>query len=149
MVEGMRDELVEILYNNFDELYLYCYYVASTIGGLMSVRIYGHCTQSKRQPCRFRSFLTYVAWTLQKYALGKTIQRMEPLVLTTLKWRMLAYTPCTYIDYFHSAGGSPMKTFFGRVTDEWRIFMKKQIRGRKFFYEAKKGVKELSSRRWP
>ena len=31
---------------------------------------------------------------------GKTIQRMELLVLTTLKWRMLAYTPCTFIDYF-------------------------------------------------
>ncbi|XP_015170289.1 cyclin-D4-1-like [Solanum tuberosum] len=31
---------------------------------------------------------------------GKTIQRMELLVLTTLKWRMLAYTPCTFIEYF-------------------------------------------------
>ncbi|KAK4716854.1 hypothetical protein R3W88_015192 [Solanum pinnatisectum] len=31
---------------------------------------------------------------------GKTIQRMELLVLSTLKWRMLAYTPCTFIDYF-------------------------------------------------
>ncbi|KAH0682538.1 hypothetical protein KY290_021117 [Solanum tuberosum] len=45
-----------------------------------------------------------------------------------------------------------MKTFFaGRVTDKWRIFMKKQIqRARKFFYEVEKGVKELSSvSRWP
>ncbi|KAJ8541988.1 hypothetical protein K7X08_016854 [Anisodus acutangulus] len=31
---------------------------------------------------------------------GKTIQRMELLVLSTLKWRMQAYTPCTFIDYF-------------------------------------------------
>ncbi|CAH9089957.1 unnamed protein product [Cuscuta europaea] len=31
---------------------------------------------------------------------GKTIQRMELLVLSTLKWRMHAYTPCTFIDYF-------------------------------------------------
>uniref|UniRef100_M1BJM8 Cyclin D2.1 protein n=1 Tax=Solanum tuberosum TaxID=4113 RepID=M1BJM8_SOLTU len=31
---------------------------------------------------------------------GKTIQRMELLVLTTLKWRMLPYTPCRFIDYF-------------------------------------------------
>ncbi|KAG5608363.1 hypothetical protein H5410_019644 [Solanum commersonii] len=99
---------------------------------------------------------------------GKTIQRMELLVLITLKWRMLAYTPCTYIDYFvHAiacsyetykakllrhkdamnhlvpqdelaqAGLSDEDIFAGRVTDEWRIFMKKQIqRARKFFYEA-------------
>lgn len=31
---------------------------------------------------------------------GKTIQRMELLILSTLKWRMQAYTPCTFIDYF-------------------------------------------------
>ncbi|OIS95948.1 PREDICTED: cyclin-D4-1-like [Nicotiana attenuata] len=31
---------------------------------------------------------------------GKTIQRMELLVLSTLKWRMQAYTPCKFIDYF-------------------------------------------------
>ncbi|XP_060213141.1 cyclin-D4-1-like [Lycium barbarum] len=31
---------------------------------------------------------------------GKVIQRMELLVLSTLNWRMQAYTPCTFIDYF-------------------------------------------------
>ncbi|CAK9186419.1 unnamed protein product [Ilex paraguariensis] len=31
---------------------------------------------------------------------GKTIQRMELLVLSTLKWRMQACTPCSFIDYF-------------------------------------------------
>ncbi|KAH0680222.1 hypothetical protein KY284_021307 [Solanum tuberosum] len=31
---------------------------------------------------------------------AKTIQRMELLVLTTLKWRMQAITPLSYIDYF-------------------------------------------------
>uniref|UniRef100_A0A5B6YUA8 Putative cyclin-D2-1 n=1 Tax=Davidia involucrata TaxID=16924 RepID=A0A5B6YUA8_DAVIN len=31
---------------------------------------------------------------------GKTIQRMELLVLGTLKWRMQACTPCSFIDYF-------------------------------------------------
>lgn len=31
---------------------------------------------------------------------AKTIQRMELLVLTTLKWRMQAITPFSYIDYF-------------------------------------------------
>ncbi|KAK9285635.1 hypothetical protein L1049_024833 [Liquidambar formosana] len=31
---------------------------------------------------------------------AKTIQRMELLVLSTLKWRMQAFTPCSFIDYF-------------------------------------------------
>ncbi|OAY35760.1 cyclin-D4-1 isoform X2 [Manihot esculenta] len=33
---------------------------------------------------------------------AKTIQRMELLVLSTLKWRMQALTPCSFIDYFLS-----------------------------------------------
>ncbi|TXG60110.1 hypothetical protein EZV62_014683 [Acer yangbiense] len=31
---------------------------------------------------------------------GKTIQRMELLILNTLKWRMQSCTPCSFIDYF-------------------------------------------------
>lgn len=31
---------------------------------------------------------------------AKTIQRMELLVLNTLKWRMQAITPFSFIDYF-------------------------------------------------
>ncbi|KAM3283170.1 cyclin-D4-1 [Capsicum chacoense] len=31
---------------------------------------------------------------------GKAIQKMELLVWRTLGWRMKAYTPCTFIDYF-------------------------------------------------
>ncbi|KAG5631565.1 hypothetical protein H5410_003282 [Solanum commersonii] len=46
MVEGMRMNLWKFLYNNFDELYLYCYYVASTVG-LMSVPDMGIAPESK------------------------------------------------------------------------------------------------------
>ncbi|GAU49979.1 hypothetical protein TSUD_238020 [Trifolium subterraneum] len=31
---------------------------------------------------------------------GKTIQRMELMVLSTLGWKMQALTPCSFIDYF-------------------------------------------------
>jgi cyclin D1/2/4, plant len=31
---------------------------------------------------------------------GRTIKRMELLVLSTLKWRMQAVTACSFIDYF-------------------------------------------------
>ncbi|CAN1199859.1 Phytoene synthase, chloroplastic [Linum perenne] len=40
MVEGMRMDLKKSRYQNFDELYLYCYYVAGTVG-LMSVPVMG------------------------------------------------------------------------------------------------------------
>lgn len=40
MIEGMRTDLRKSRYKNFDELYLYCYYVAGTVG-LMSVPIMG------------------------------------------------------------------------------------------------------------
>ena len=33
---------------------------------------------------------------------AKTIQRMELLVLSTLKWKMQVLTPCSFIDYFLS-----------------------------------------------
>lgn len=31
---------------------------------------------------------------------GKTIQKMELLILGILKWKMQAYTPCSFIDHF-------------------------------------------------
>lgn len=46
MVEGMRLDLIKSRYQNFDELYLYCYYVAGTVG-LMSVPVMGISPESK------------------------------------------------------------------------------------------------------
>lgn len=46
MIDGMRMDLVKSQYANFDELYLYCYNVAGTVG-LMSVPIMGIDPESK------------------------------------------------------------------------------------------------------
>ena len=46
MVEGMRMDLRKSRYKNFDDLYLYCYYVAGTVG-LMSVPVMGIDPKSK------------------------------------------------------------------------------------------------------
>ncbi|URD84856.1 phytoene synthase [Musa troglodytarum] len=46
MIEGMRMDLKKPRYQNFDELYLYCYYVAGTVG-LMSVPVMGIAPESK------------------------------------------------------------------------------------------------------
>ncbi|CAN6572654.1 unnamed protein product [Malus baccata var. baccata] len=46
MIEGMRMDLRKSRYQNFDELYLYCYYVAGTVG-LMSVPVMGISPESQ------------------------------------------------------------------------------------------------------
>lgn len=54
-------------------------------------------------------------------------------------------------DELAQAGLSDEDIFAGKVTDKWRVFMKKQIkRARAFFDEAQEGVTQLSSAsRWP
>lgn len=46
MIDGMRMDMVKSRYANFDELYLYCYDVAGTVG-LMSVPVMGISSDSK------------------------------------------------------------------------------------------------------
>jgi 15-cis-phytoene synthase len=46
MIEGMRMDLRKSRYRTFDELYLYCYYVAGTVG-LMTVPVMGISPVSK------------------------------------------------------------------------------------------------------
>uniref|UniRef100_A0A453PLZ1 Cyclin-like domain-containing protein n=1 Tax=Aegilops tauschii subsp. strangulata TaxID=200361 RepID=A0A453PLZ1_AEGTS len=51
---------------------------------------------------------------------GKTIKRMELLVLSTLKWRMQAVTACSFIDYFlrkFNDHDAPSMLAFSRSTD--------------------------------
>lgn len=50
----------------------------------------------------------------------KTIQRMELLVLNTLKWRMLSITPFSFMEYFlnkFNNGNSPEESKIGRCVD--------------------------------
>ncbi|KAM7277573.1 hypothetical protein ACFE04_004707 [Oxalis oulophora] len=49
MIEGMRMDTVKCRYANFQELYLYCYYVAGTVG-LMSVPVMGIAEESMVPP---------------------------------------------------------------------------------------------------
>ncbi|KAJ0981437.1 hypothetical protein J5N97_009692 [Dioscorea zingiberensis] len=51
---------------------------------------------------------------------ARTIQRMELLVLSTLKWRMQAVTPFSYIDYFlhnFNGGNPPRKSLVSRSVE--------------------------------
>lgn len=139
MIEGMRMDLWKSRYKDFDELYLYCYYVAGTVG-LMSVPVMGIAPES-------------LAPTERVYnaALALGIANQLTNILRDVgedARRGRIYLPQ---DELAQAGISEEDIFAGKVTDKWRNFMKKQIkRARKFFDDAENGVTELSSAsRWP
>ncbi|GAA0184107.1 cyclase [Lithospermum erythrorhizon] len=139
MVEGMRMDLWKSRYKNFDELYLYCYYVAGTVG-LMSVPVMGIDSESRA-----------TTESVYNSALALGIANQLTNILRDVgedARRGRIYLPQ---DELAQAGLSEDDIFAGKVTDKWRNFMIKQIkRARKFFDEAEEGVKELNSAsRWP
>ncbi|XP_054796649.1 phytoene synthase 2, chloroplastic-like [Prosopis cineraria] len=139
MIEGMRLDLRKSRYNNFDELYLYCYYVAGTVG-LMSVPVMGISPDSKAS-----------TEAVYNAALALGIANQLTNILRDVgedARRGRIYLPQ---DELARAGLSDNDILEGRVTDKWRNFMKGQIkRARMFFDEAEKGVAELdSASRWP
>ncbi|EXB53667.1 Phytoene synthase [Morus notabilis] len=139
MIEGMRLDLRKSRYKNFDELYLYCYYVAGTVG-LMSVPVMGISPESKAS-----------TESVYNAALALGIANQLTNILRDVgedARRGRIYLPQ---DELARAGLSDEDIFRGKVTDKWRSFMKGQIkRARMFFEEAEKGVAELNAAsRWP
>nr|ACY42664.1 phytoene synthase 1 [Manihot esculenta]ACY42666.1 phytoene synthase 1 [Manihot esculenta] len=139
MIEGMRMDLKKSRYNNFDELYLYCYYVAGTVG-LMSVPVMGIAPESQAS-----------TESVYNAALALGIANQLTNILRDVgedARRGRIYLPQ---DELAQAGLSDEDIFAGEVTNKWRNFMKNQIkRARMFFNEAEKGVTELSAAsRWP
>ncbi|KAI3798725.1 hypothetical protein L1987_34003 [Smallanthus sonchifolius] len=139
MIEGMRMDLRKSRYKNFDELYLYCYYVAGTVG-LMSVPIMGIAPESQA-----------TTESVYNAALALGIANQLTNILRDVgedARRGRVYLPQ---DELAQAGLSYEDIFAGKVTDNWRAFMKKQIkRARSFFDEAQQGVTQLSlASRWP
>ncbi|BBN03143.1 15-cis-phytoene synthase [Marchantia polymorpha subsp. ruderalis] len=139
MIDGMRMDLVKSRYNNFDELYLYCYNVAGTVG-LMSVPVMGIDPDSKA-----------TTESVYSAALALGIANQLTNILRDVgedARRRRIYLPQDELTRF---GITDEDIFAGVVTDKWRAFMKDQIRrARMFFTEAEKGVVELDKdSRWP
>ncbi|KAK8456257.1 hypothetical protein SEVIR_4G300900v4 [Setaria viridis] len=139
MIEGMRSDLRKARYKNFDELYMYCYYVAGTVG-LMSVPVMGIAPESKA-----------TTESVYSAALALGIANQLTNILRDVgedARRGRVYLPQ---DELAQAGLSDEDILNGVVTNRWRKFMKQQIkRARMFFEEAERGVTELSqASRWP
>ncbi|XP_073112850.1 phytoene synthase 2, chloroplastic [Elaeis guineensis] len=139
MIEGMRMDLKKSRYRNFDELYLYCYYVAGTVG-LMSVPVMGISPESKA-----------TTESVYNAALALGIANQLTNILRDVRddaRRGRIYLPQ---DELAQAGLSDQDVFNGKVTDKWRNFMKSQIkRAKMFFSKAENAVTELNqASRWP
>ncbi|XBI05325.1 hypothetical protein VPH35_133502 [Triticum aestivum] len=135
----MRTDLKKARYKNFDELYMYCYYVAGTVG-LMSVPVMGIAPESKA-----------TAESVYGAALALGLANQLTNILRDVgedARRGRIYLPQ---DELAEAELSDEDIFKGVVTDKWRKFMKRQIkRARMFFEEAERGVTELRKEsRWP
>ncbi|OMO57884.1 Squalene/phytoene synthase [Corchorus olitorius] len=139
MIEGMRMDTRKSRYKNFQELYLYCYYVAGTVG-LMSVPVMGIAPES--------SVSTHSIYNAALYlGIGNQLTNILRDVGEDAS-RGRVYLPQDELAQF---GLCDKDVLSRKVTDEWREFMKEQItRARFYFNLAEEGASQLDKdSRWP
>lgn len=141
MIGGMRMDLYKNRYENYDELYEYCYRVAGTVA-LMSTPIMGvdPTYQGPLEPV-YKAAL----------ALGTANQLTNILrdVGEDAETRSRVYLPLDELDQFGISEEEVLRGMFsstnGKIDDRWTAFMKFQIaRARDIFAEAEEGVNLLS-----
>lgn len=145
MIEGQRMDLYRNRYETFEELELYCYRVAGTVG-LMSTTIMGIDEAAHTSP-----------WDQQepylpiKEAIALGIANQLTNILRDVgedARRGRIYLPLEDLKRFDYTEKDLMN---GVIDDRWRRLMKFQIqRARQFFVEADRGITYLSEdARWP
>ncbi|KAK1435209.1 hypothetical protein QVD17_00970 [Tagetes erecta] len=138
MIEGMRMDIKKSRYENFQELYQYCYYVAGTVS-LMTVPVIGMAPEAIWDaPNTYNSAVSL--------GIGNQLTNiLRDVGEDALRGRV--YLPQDELSQF---GLCDEDVYSRRVTDKWREFMKGQItRARFYFNEAEEGVPKLDKdSRW-
>ncbi len=146
MIAGQRMDLYRSRYETFEELNLYCYRVAGTVG-LMSTAILGVDTSNHTAP-----------WNRDKDVLIPTEEAIALGIANQLTnilrdvgedaRRGRIYIPLEELALFNYTEDDLFK---GVVDERWRELMRFQIqRARKFFTLAEKGIRRLcADSRWP
>nr|XP_043624565.1 phytoene synthase 2, chloroplastic-like [Erigeron canadensis] len=139
MIEGMRMDLKKSRYENFQELYQYCYYVAGTVG-LISVPVMGIPPESSPH-----------ASTIYNSALSLGIGNQLTNILRDVgedALRGRVYLPQDELSQF---GLCDEDVYSRKVTDKWREFMKSQIKRARFYFDqAEEGASRVhKDSRWP
>lgn len=151
MIAGQRMDLVRDRYETFEDLRLYCYRVAGTVG-LMSAQIMGveRFCDRLQAPWSPPRILNNPVNTINK-AVDLGIANQLTNILRDVgedARRGRIYLPLedlTAFDYTEA------DLFNGVVDDRWRAFMKFQIRrARQYFAQAESGIGTLQKdARWP
>ncbi len=143
MIEGMRMDLTTSRYASFDELYLYCYRVAGTVG-LMTQEVMGVDPAYTSAPWSERPDTSEAA-----VALGIANQLTNILRdVGEDRGRGRIYLPQEDLVRF---GYSEAELMAGTLNDNWRELMRFQLaRAREWFALSEAGVRWLApDARWP
>jgi phytoene synthase len=146
MIAGQRMDLYRSRYQTFEELYLYCYRVAGTVG-LMSTTIMGVDKSIYTAPW-YQYKQPYIP-TTEAIALGIANQLTNILRdVGEDARRGRIYIPLEDLARFNY---TEQDFFQGIVDDRWRSLMRFQIdRARQFYTQADKGITYLEQdARWP
>lgn len=139
MIAGQRMDLVCNRYQTFEDLRLYCYRVAGTVG-LMSNAVLGINTKQNDVPWE-RERPIYIP-TQEAVALGIAMQLTNILrdVGEDAK-RGRIYLPLEELQAFNY---TEQDLFAGVVDDRWQALMRFQIkRARAYYQQAEKGIRYL------
>jgi phytoene synthase len=146
MIAGQQMDLYRSRYETFEDLYLYCYRVAGTVG-LMSTSVMGLDTTRNTAPwnCEQQPYIP----TNEEIALG--IAKQLTNILRDVgedARRGRIYIPLEDLARFNY---TEQDLFKGVVDDRWRALMRFQIdRARQFYSKAERGITYLSNdARWP
>ncbi|MEY4297365.1 MAG: hypothetical protein RLZZ423_544 [Cyanobacteriota bacterium] len=143
MIEGMRMDLTTTRYADFDQLYLYCYRVAGTVG-LMTQEVMGVDPAYTSAPWSERPDTSEAA-----VALGIANQLTNILRdVGEDRARGRIYLPQEDLARF---GYSEAELLDGVLNDSWRELMRFQLaRARDWFARSEAGVRWLApDARWP
>ncbi|MBE9207959.1 phytoene synthase [Nostoc sp. LEGE 06077] len=140
MIAGQRMDLYRSRYETFEELYLYCYRVAGTVG-LMSTAIMGLDNTSNTAPWN-REQPCYIP-TQEEIALG--IAKQLTNILRDVgedARRGRIYLPLEDLARFNYTEQDLLQ---GVIDDRWRSLMRFQIaRAEQFYRKAERGIAYLS-----
>jgi phytoene synthase len=146
MIAGQQMDLYRSRYETFEDLYLYCYRVAGTVG-LMSTSVMGLDETRNTAPwnCQQQPYMP----TAEEIALG--IAKQLTNILRDVgedAQRGRIYIPLEDLARFNY---TEEDLFKGVVDDRWRSLMQFQIsRARQFYTKAERGITYLSGdARWP
>ena len=143
MIDGQRMDLNKFRYKDFDELKLYCYRVAGTVG-LMTQNVMG-----------IDSAYTSAPWSAMpdpsEAAIALGIANQLTNILRDVgedRHRGRIYLPQADIEQFNY---SEEELLQGRINNQWKALMNFQLtRAREWFQKSEDGIKWLSSdARWP